>query len=115
MQKLKLDVERLTVDSFPTTNDPTLSLGTVRGAQQHTEPWTCGLTCVNTDAAVLTCGAQTCNAPNNTCYDTCGGGDTTRCGTTHFTNCNCGGAGTCPTGYEVSCAATIEGFDPEVV
>jgi hypothetical protein len=85
MNKLKLDLDQLTVESFNTDASGIARRGTV---QAHSE------ICVPTRGE-FTCG-DTCDTCNNTCYDSCAA--------------SCGGG--CGSGY--SCGGTCGGtcFDP---
>ena len=88
MNKLKLQLEDLSVESFDTTR-PEKARGTVFGEQ-----CTCYTRC--------TClGGPTCNAScNGTCNDTC---NASCYGTCYEATCNNCGSGYCGTDYDVTC------------
>jgi hypothetical protein len=79
MNKLKLDLDQLTVESFNTDASGIARRGTVRA---HSD------LCAATFLPQITCG-DTCDTCNNTCYNTCaascGGGCTG--GNTCFGTC----------------------------
>src|SRR4051794_13243498 len=95
MNKLRLQLEDLVIDSFSTT-PVRRAKGTVYG-EQCTCPTACTCPgCPTCDASCNgTCGA-TCDA--SACYGTCGG-DSCDCGTVYDVSCN-----------NNSCASSCRGF-----
>ncbi|HLL47579.1 MAG TPA: hypothetical protein VK399_12765 [Longimicrobiaceae bacterium] len=93
MEKLKLDLEDLAVESFATTPEPRAEGGTVFGQQ-----CTCYTQC--------TCpGCPTCDAScNGTCGGTCEASCNGTCGPTCDVSCygTCG-VGTCGPTWDASC------------
>jgi hypothetical protein len=92
MNKLKLDLEDLSVESFATTPEPRAEGGTVFGQQ-----CTCYTQC--------TCpGCPTCDAScNGTCGGTCDASCNGTCGGTCGATCYASCYGTCDPTWDASC------------
>jgi hypothetical protein len=103
MNKLKLDLDQLAVESFETNAADGAQRGTVRGMGPTppllTAPPTCASFCLSCEPgcdntlAGVTCEASceascggTCNCSGNSCYGTCGGSCNVTCDTCQ-TNC----------------------------
>lgn len=82
MQKVRLELDELQVQSFTTTGPDASQRGTVRGNDDD-----CTCQCCPTDPALNTCAA-TCP---NTCWDTCG--DSCGCGSGDCGSGDCGSGG----------------------
>lgn len=105
MNKLKLNLEDLAVETFATTPEAQQGSGTVFGQNHctcHTQCTCPG--CPTCDASCNgTCGATCDVSCNGTCYATCAGGNT--CADTCYYSCN----GYCNS-YDLSCYGTCFEF-----
>lgn len=102
MQKLKLNLEALSVESFDTTGAEAEQRGTVKG---HIPPWTEGRECESIDVCT--------NWDCGTAYSDCGGCGTAAsdCGTC-ATNCGSCYDATCGATYCGTCATDCGTCDP---
>lgn len=80
MKKIRLDLDRLSVESFSTAHEGGEEKGTVRGLQSY--PIACFPPSDSVDPAIDSCAYATC--AGNTCWESCNG------------TCNCGGSAGCP-------------------
>ena len=88
MRKLRLELDALTVESFPTTADERNARGTVRAREECDS---CGCSLGPND--VYTCGCKVSACPCDTCDTSCAGGPF----------CDCLPSGPCET-CDTSCA-----------
>jgi hypothetical protein len=96
MNKLKLDLDQLTVESFDTDASGIARRGTVRAHSHLCAPTIADLTCLNTcdtcDNTCGSCGAScggTCGCTGGySCGGTCGGSCVDPTCNTCFTNCD---------------------------
>lgn len=81
MEKVRLNLDELEVQSFTTTGNEAQQRGTVHGNDQ------CSCACCPTDPALDTCWASCAD----TCWDTCG--DSCGCGSNDCGSGDCSGYG----------------------